>query len=149
MGVRIRFSRFGCKHRPFYRVIAADSKASREGKHLEVLGFYNPLAGQDVEKRMSLNLERLKYWLSVGAQTSDPVQRLLSRAGLLHPTPKVAMGRKGGPHDALPLHPVSEGALSINDSANADQSNGDEDGGNDRETISMDDLLCLSLPVKN
>ncbi|KAJ6765482.1 30S RIBOSOMAL PROTEIN S16-LIKE [Salix purpurea] len=99
MVVRIRLSRFGCNNKPFYRVMAADSRSPRDGKHLEVLGYYNPLPGQDGGKRMGLNFERVKYWLSVGAQPSEPVQRILFRAGLLPPPPMMVMGRKGGPRD--------------------------------------------------
>ncbi|GAB2218458.1 hypothetical protein Droror1_Dr00001681 [Drosera rotundifolia] len=107
MVVRIRLSRFGCKNKPFYRVMAADSRSPRDGKHLEVLGYYNPLPGQDGQKRMGLNFDRVKYWLSVGAQPSDPVQRILFRAGLLPPPPMVAMGRKGGPRDTRPVDPMT------------------------------------------
>ncbi|KAI7984784.1 hypothetical protein LOK49_LG14G01015 [Camellia lanceoleosa] len=75
MVVRIRLSRFGCKNKPFYRVMAADSRSPRDSKHLEVLGYYNPLPGQDGGKRMGLNLT-VKYWLSVGAQPSEPVEHI-------------------------------------------------------------------------
>lgn len=87
--------------------MAADSRSPRDGKHLEVLGYYNPLPGQDGGKRMGLNFDRVKYWLSVGAQPSEPVQRLLFRSGLLPPPPMVAMGRKGGPRDTRPVHPMT------------------------------------------
>ncbi|KAK4772743.1 hypothetical protein SAY86_014518 [Trapa natans] len=107
MVVRIRLSRFGCKNKPFYRLMAADSRSPRDGKHLEVLGYYNPLPGQDGGKRMGLNFDRVKYWLSVGAQPSDPVQRILFRAGLLPPPPMVAMGRKGGPRDTRHVDPLN------------------------------------------
>ncbi|CAK9159206.1 unnamed protein product [Ilex paraguariensis] len=107
MVVRIRLSRFGCKNKPFYRVMAADSRSPRDGKHLEVLGYYNPLPGQDGGKRMGLNFERVKYWLSVGAQPSEPVQRLLFRSGLLPPPPMLAMGHKGGPRDTRPIDPMT------------------------------------------
>ncbi|EEF28258.1 mitochondrial ribosomal protein S16, putative [Ricinus communis] len=63
MVVRLRLSRFGCKNRPFYRVMAANSRSPRDGKHLEVLGYYNPLPGQDGGKRMGLNFERVKEGL--------------------------------------------------------------------------------------
>ncbi|KAE9464456.1 hypothetical protein C3L33_03554, partial [Rhododendron williamsianum] len=61
MVVRLRLARFGCKNRPFYRVMAADSRSPRDGKHLEVLGYYNPLPGQDGGKRMGLKFDRVKY----------------------------------------------------------------------------------------
>jgi small subunit ribosomal protein S16 len=60
MVVRIRLSRLGCKNKPFYRVMAADSRSPRDGKHLEVLGYYNPLPGQDGGKRMGINFDRVK-----------------------------------------------------------------------------------------
>ncbi|KAJ8472233.1 hypothetical protein OPV22_026576 [Ensete ventricosum] len=87
--------------------MAADSRSKRDGRHLEVLGYYNPLPGQDCAKRMGLNFDRVKYWLSVGAQPSDPVQKILFRAGLLPPPPMVALTRKGGPRDTRPIDPMS------------------------------------------
>ncbi|MQM00048.1 hypothetical protein Taro_032774 [Colocasia esculenta] len=107
MVVRIRLSRLGCRNKPFYRVMAADSRSPRDGKHLEVLGYYNPLPGKDGGKRMGLNFDRVKYWLSVGAQPSEPVQRLLFRSGLLPPPPMLAMARKGGPRDTRLVDPMS------------------------------------------
>ncbi|KAJ9688115.1 hypothetical protein PVL29_014051 [Vitis rotundifolia] len=128
MVVRIRLSRFGCKNRPFYRVMAADSRSPRDGKHLEVLGYYNPLPGQDGGKRMGLNFDRVKYWLSVGAQPSDPVQQILFRAGLLPPPPMVAMGRKGGPRDTRPVDPLTGRILTPNKPTGVEQSKDNEDG---------------------
>ncbi|KAL4269789.1 hypothetical protein GQ457_HM000730 [Hibiscus cannabinus] len=113
MVVRIRLARFGCKHRPFYRVMAADSRSPRDGKHLEVLGYYNPLPGQDGAKRVGLKFERVKYWLSVGAQPSERVQRILFRAGLLPPPPLVALGRKGGPRDIRFVDPMTGCVLDL------------------------------------
>ncbi|GAA0148797.1 ribosomal protein [Lithospermum erythrorhizon] len=118
MVVRLRLSRFGCKNKSFYRVIAPDSRYPGDGKHLEVLGYYNPLPGQDGGKRMGLNFERVKYYPSVGAQRSDPVQRLLFRAGLLPPPPMLAMGRKGGPRDTRPVHPMTGRILTPENSKN-------------------------------
>ncbi|KAK1610597.1 hypothetical protein QYE76_034270 [Lolium multiflorum] len=113
MVVRIRLARFGCRNRPFYRVMAADSRSPRDGKHLEVLGYYNPLPGKDGGKRMGLKFDRVKYWLSVGAQPSDPVQRILFRAGVLPPPPLLAMGRKGGHRDRNPIHPMTGRPLDL------------------------------------
>ncbi|KAI3915446.1 hypothetical protein MKW92_031920 [Papaver armeniacum] len=107
MVVRLRFSRLGCRNRPFYRVVAADSRSPRNGKQLEVLGHYDPLPGQDGGKRMGLKFDRIKYWLSVGAQPSNPVQRILFRAGVLPPPPMSAMTRKGGPRDTRPIDPLT------------------------------------------
>ncbi|XP_050213042.1 30S ribosomal protein S16-2, chloroplastic/mitochondrial-like [Mercurialis annua] len=126
MAVRIRLSRFGCKNKPFYRVMAADSRSPRDGKHLEVLGYYNPLPGQDGGKRMGINFDRVKYWLSVGAQPSEPVQRVLYRAGLLPPPPMVALGRKGGPRDTRPVDPMTGRFLNPENSADASKLKSDE-----------------------
>ncbi|KAK7329011.1 hypothetical protein VNO77_23155 [Canavalia gladiata] len=127
MVVRIRLSRFGCKNKPFYRVMAADSRSPRDGKHLEVLGYYNPLPGQDGGKRMGLNFERVKYWLSVGAQPSEPVERLLFRSGLLPPPPMVAMGRKGGPRDTRPVNALTGRVLNQEKPANSNSDDHEHD----------------------
>ncbi|CAO2173435.1 unnamed protein product [Urochloa humidicola] len=113
MVVRIRLARFGCRNRPFYRLMAADSRSPRDGKHLEVLGYYNPLPGKDGGKRMGLKFDRVKYWLSVGAQPSDPVERILFRAGILPPPPMLAMTHKGGPRDRRPIDPMTGRPLDI------------------------------------
>uniref|UniRef100_A0A0D3H8I3 30S ribosomal protein S16 n=1 Tax=Oryza barthii TaxID=65489 RepID=A0A0D3H8I3_9ORYZ len=121
-------TRFGCRNRPFYRVMAADSRSPRDGKHLEVLGYYNPLPGKDGGKRMGLKFDRVKYWLSVGAQPSDPVQRILFRAGLLPPPPMLAMARKGGPRDRRPIHPMTGRPLDLEGVTVVDDSNVPEGG---------------------
>lgn len=77
--VKIRLSRGGAKKKPFYHVVAADSRRSRDGRNIERLGFFNPVAhGQ--EERLRLDLERVDYWTSVGAQVSDRVKALVSEA---------------------------------------------------------------------
>ncbi|XP_065851118.1 small ribosomal subunit protein bS16m/bS16c-like [Euphorbia lathyris] len=133
MVVRLRLSRFGCKNKPFYRVMAADSRSPRDGKHLEVLGYYNPLPGQDGGKRMGLNFERVKYWLSVGAQPSDPVKNILFRAGMLPPPPMTALGRKGGPRDTRPVDPMTGKIMSPVNATNAGQSNSEENASTEEE----------------
>lgn len=74
--VRIRLKRMGRKKRPFYRVVAADARAPRDGRHIEVLGYYNPMP-DPVE--VKLDLERVDYWLGVGASPSDKVASLIAR----------------------------------------------------------------------
>ncbi|XP_024401072.1 small ribosomal subunit protein bS16m/bS16c [Physcomitrium patens] len=93
--VRIRLARFGRKNLPFYRIFVADSRSPRDGKHLEVVGHYNPLPGKDGMKRIGVNSDRIKYWLSVGAQPSDTVRRLLNKAGILPAPPVPHMPKKG------------------------------------------------------
>lgn len=87
MGVRIRLARFGRTHMPFYRIAVADSRSPRDGKHLEVVGTFDPLPQRDGNKHLSLNLERIKYWISVGAQPSERVAKLLGQAGILPKAP--------------------------------------------------------------
>ncbi len=82
MAVSIRLSRGGSKKRPYYRIVVADARASRDGKFIEKIGTYNPLLGKDDEKRVVLDGERAKHWLSVGAQPTDRVARFLDVAGI-------------------------------------------------------------------
>ena len=74
--VRIRLSRGGSKKRPFFHVVATNSRSSRDGKYIERLGFYNPRAS-DNEDDIRIDIERINYWESVGAQLSDKVRHLL------------------------------------------------------------------------
>lgn len=83
MAVRIRLSRGGSKKRPFYRVVAADQRAPRDGRFIEKLGTYNPLLPQDHEQRLVINEERVKYWLGVGAQPTERLEKLFSNLGLV------------------------------------------------------------------
>lgn len=74
--VTIRLARSGAKKRPFYHIVVTDSRNRRDGRYIERLGFYNPIAtGQDQE--LSLDRERLDYWLSEGARASDRVAKLI------------------------------------------------------------------------
>ena len=82
MAVSIRLSRGGSKKRPYYRIVVADARASRDGKFIEKIGNYNPLLAKDDEKRVVLDAERAKHWLSNGAQPTDRVARFLDLAGV-------------------------------------------------------------------
>jgi small subunit ribosomal protein S16 len=82
MAVSIRLSRGGSKKRPYYRIVVADARAPRDGQFIEKIGTYNPLLAKDDEKRVVLNAERAKHWLSVGAQPTDRVARFLDVAGV-------------------------------------------------------------------
>jgi len=82
MSVSIRLSRGGSKKRPYYRIVVANSTAPRDGAYLEKIGTYNPMLAKDDEKRVILDGERAKYWLSVGAQPTDRVARFLDAAGV-------------------------------------------------------------------
>ena len=77
--VKIRLSRGGAKKHPFYHIVVTDSRNSRDGRKIERVGFFNPVArGQ--EQRLSVDLERLDYWTGVGAKLSERVKFLVSEA---------------------------------------------------------------------
>ncbi|KAL2918302.1 37S ribosomal protein S16, mitochondrial [Polyrhizophydium stewartii] len=88
MVVRIRLARWGAANNPFFGIVAANARAARDGKHLERLGTYNPVPDHQRTKHIELNVQRIKYWLSVGAQPSERVAWLLSKIDLVPPTPK-------------------------------------------------------------
>ncbi|MDJ0977973.1 MAG: 30S ribosomal protein S16 [Erythrobacter sp.] len=88
MAIALRLSRGGAKKRPYYRIVAADSRSPRDGKYLEQIGTYNPLLAKDSPERVKLNEDRARYWLGVGAQPSDRVLRFLDAAGILERTPR-------------------------------------------------------------
>ncbi|NNF18007.1 MAG: 30S ribosomal protein S16 [Gammaproteobacteria bacterium] len=78
--VTIRLSRGGAKKKPFYHIVVTDSRNRRDGRYLEKLGYYNPMAkGQ--EQELNVDSERADYWVSKGAQVSDRVSYLLKRKG--------------------------------------------------------------------
>ena len=86
MAMKIRLARGGSKKRPFYRIVAADSRMPRDGRFIEKLGTYNPLLPKDSEDRVKMNIERVQYWVSEGAQPTDRVARMLEAAGVLEKT---------------------------------------------------------------
>jgi small subunit ribosomal protein S16 len=83
MAVKIRLARAGTKKRPFYRIVAADERAPRDGRFIEKLGTYNPLLASDNSERVKLDLERIQHWLSKGAKPTDRVLRFLDQAGVM------------------------------------------------------------------
>jgi small subunit ribosomal protein S16 len=82
MSVKIRLSRGGTKKRPYYYIVVADSNSPRDGRYIEQVGTHNPLLPKDHADRVKLDVERVKHWLSVGAQPTDRVLRFLDTAGL-------------------------------------------------------------------
>jgi small subunit ribosomal protein S16 len=80
--MKIRLARGGSKKRPFYSIVAADSRMPRDGRFIEKLGTYNPLLPKDDENRVKMNVERVQYWIGEGAQVTDRVSRFLEAAGL-------------------------------------------------------------------
>jgi small subunit ribosomal protein S16 len=83
MSTKIRLSRGGAKKRPYYYIVVAHSASPRDGRYIEQIGTFNPMLPKDDATRINLNVERATYWLSVGAQPSDRVARILDGAGLM------------------------------------------------------------------
>lgn len=82
MPLKIRLSRGGAKKRPYYRIVVAEATAPRDGRFIEKVGTYNPLLPKDHAERVTLVEDRVKHWLSVGAQPTDRVLRFLDARGL-------------------------------------------------------------------
>lgn len=87
--IKLRLRRMGAKKRPFYRIVAAEHSSPRDGRFIEILGHYDPLTEPATVK---VDAERVKYWLSVGAQPSETVAGLLKRAGVTADAPAEASG---------------------------------------------------------
>ncbi len=96
MAMKIRLARGGSKKRPFYRIVASDSRMPRDGRYIEKLGTYNPLLPKDSEERVQMDAERVQYWLDQGAQPTDRVSRFLEAAGM------VAKKERSNPKKAVP-----------------------------------------------
>ncbi|EAQ46739.1 MAG: 30S ribosomal protein S16 [Roseobacter sp. MedPE-SWde] len=86
MAIKLRLARGGSKKRPFYRIVAADSRMPRDGRFVEKLGTYNPLLPKDSEERVKMDMERVQYWLDQGAQVTDRIARMLEAAGVREKT---------------------------------------------------------------
>jgi small subunit ribosomal protein S16 len=82
MPVRIRLSRMGAKKRPFYRIVVADSRRSRDGKFIDQVGTYNPMLSKDNPERVKIDVEKAKEWIGKGAQPSDRIKLFLSTMGV-------------------------------------------------------------------
>ena len=110
MSLRIRLSRGGAKKRPFYRIVVADSRSPRDGRFIEKIGTYNPMLARDSGERLVIKEERVKHWMSVGAQPSDRVARFLGDAGLLEKPPVPANQTKQNKPKAKALERQQEQA---------------------------------------
>jgi len=104
--VVIRLARGGAKKRPFYNIVVADSRERRDGRYLERVGFYNPMASGQ-EEPLRVVFDRVTYWKSVGAQASPTVQRLLDTAA------KKAVGAEAPVAAAAVQHQDAHGPIRI------------------------------------
>jgi small subunit ribosomal protein S16 len=92
----IRMARAGTKKRPFYHIVVADSRAPRDGRFIERLGYFNPLLPKDKTERLKFDLEKTKAWMAKGAQPSDRILRFLDAAGI------VKRPKRNNPEKAIP-----------------------------------------------
>ena len=83
MSLKIRLARAGTKKRPVYHIVIADSRAPRDGRFIERLGYFNPLLPKDKTERLKLDLEKAKAWIAKGALPTDRVLRFLDEAGVM------------------------------------------------------------------
>ena len=117
MAMKIRLARGGSKKRPFYAIVAADSRMPRDGRFIEKLGTYNSMLPKDSEERVKMNMERVKYWLGEGAQPTDRISRMLEAAGEL-PKKDRSNPKKGTPGKAAQAR-VEEKAAKVAAAAEA------------------------------
>lgn len=101
--LKIRMARAGARKKPFYHIVVADSRNPRDGSFLEKLGTYDPKLPKDHQNRVVLNGERIKHWMSKGAQVSDRIAIFLGKAGIA-PMP----ARKNNPEKAKPKAKMTE-----------------------------------------
>ncbi|RBW41986.1 30S ribosomal protein S16 [Loktanella sp. D2R18] len=118
--MKIRLARGGSKKRPHYAIVAADSRMPRDGRFIEKLGTYNPMLPKDSEDRVKMDIDRVKYWLSEGAQPTDRVSRMLEAAGEL-PKKDRSNPKKGTPGKAAQARAEekAEKAKAAEEAANA------------------------------
>ena len=95
MALKIRLSRGGAKKRPMYRIVVADSRRARDGRFIERLGLYQPMLAKDDPQRLTMNTERVKYWLEKGATPTDRVAIFLGSADIIPmPTRTKGLGKQ-------------------------------------------------------
>ena len=99
MAMKLRLARGGSKKRPFYSIVAADSRMPRDGRFQEKLGTYAPMLPKDDENRVKIDIERAKHWIENGAQPTDRVARMLEAAGVMEKTER-SNPKKGTPGKA-------------------------------------------------
>ncbi|MDA0223372.1 MAG: 30S ribosomal protein S16 [Proteobacteria bacterium] len=96
MAMKIRLARGGSKKRPYYSIVAADSRMPRDGRFIEKLGTYAPLLPKDSAERVTMDVDRVKHWLAQGAQVTDRVSRMLEAAGIIEKKQRANL-KKGEP----------------------------------------------------
>src|SRR5258707_1407537 len=127
MSLKIRLARAGTKKRPFYHIVIADSRAPRDGRFIERIGYFNPLLPKEKTERLKLDLDKVKDWVKKGAQPSDRVTRFLDAAGVLkrekRNNPEKAIPRKERKAAAEEAIKAKEGADAAAKTAATDKAN--------------------------
>lgn len=115
--VKIRLSRGGAKKRPFYHVVVADERNKRDGRYIERVGFFNPVA-RGAEKTLQINVERIDYWIGQGAQPSDRVATLIKQNAKAPAEEVAPVAKKAAPKkEAKAEEAVAEAAPAADDKA--------------------------------
>ena len=96
MSLKIRLARAGTKKRPFYHIVIADSRAPRDGRFIERIGYFNPLLPKEKTERLKLDLDKVKAWMAKGALPTDRVLRFLDQAGVM------TREKRNNPERAIP-----------------------------------------------
>ncbi len=119
--LKLRLSMGGTKKRPVYKIVVADSRFARDGRFIEKLGFFNPLLPKEKKERVGLEEERIKYWLSQGAQPTTRVARILGENKMME------MPEKGNnPHKAIPKKDRKKEGEEAKNEASADAPKAEE-----------------------
>ena len=113
MSVKLRLARGGAKKRPYYYIVVANATSPRDGRYIEQVGTFDPMLKKDDPPRVKLHLERCKHWVSVGAQPTDRVARILDAAGLWK------REASNNPDKAKPKKKAQERAKAAEDKAKA------------------------------
>ena len=114
MALKMRLARGGAKKRPFYRIVVAEASSPRDGRYVERVGTYNPMVPKEHEQRMTLNSERITFWLGKGAKPTERVHKMLAAAGLAEPLvirdqpKKSAPGKKRAEREAEAAEAATE-----------------------------------------
>ena len=95
--ISLRLARHGAKKRPYYHIVVADTRSPRDGRFIERIGSYNPMLPSEHEDRVKFDEERVKHWLSKGAQPTDRVSRILEVAGAISKKVRPATPNKSAP----------------------------------------------------
>jgi small subunit ribosomal protein S16 len=95
MSLKIRLARGGAKKKPYYRLVVTNSRSPRDSKFIEKVGTYNPLLGKEDAKRLTINEDRVKHWLAIGAVPSEAVARYFRKSGLITAKPTYEPKAKG------------------------------------------------------